>query len=310
MSSDHYSEASDLLALASSHRDTGDERDRHLAAQFAAEATVMAGTRWHRGPLALFDLETTGVDPHRDRVVTAAIVETTPGMERPYRSSLWLIDPGIEIPESAAAIHGITTQRAREDGACAAGAVHEIAEHLIALSRSGIPVVGHNVRFDLTMLWAELVRHGSPLAADVRWLRPVIDTMVLDKWVDPWRPKEPTKRRPDPSRCGSRRLVDTARAYGIKVDESSAHGAEYDALTAGRVAWQICELHPGATAPAVELHDVLAGLAREQAESFGAWLVKQGKPDDVSREWPWEPPPDGWSPDQLPNPTVREGVPA
>jgi DNA polymerase-3 subunit epsilon len=269
----------------------------------------MTGTNWHRGPLALFDTETTGVDPHRDRIVTAAIVETTPGQAQPSRSSCWLIDPGIPIPESAAAIHGITTGRAREDGMDAAGAVHEIAEHLIRLSRSGIPVVGHNVRFDLTMLWADLVRHGSPLADDVHSLRPVIDTMILDRWVDPWRPKQPTARRKDPAKCGSRKLVDTARVYGIRVDESAAHGAEYDALTSGRIAWQICETHAGATVPATELHDVLVGLAREQADSFGAWLVKQGKTDDVAREWPWQPPPVDWSPDQLPHPQ-REDAPA
>lgn len=34
---------------------------------------------WHRGPLALFDVESSGLDPHRDRIVTAAIVEVTPG---------------------------------------------------------------------------------------------------------------------------------------------------------------------------------------------------------------------------------------
>ena len=271
----------------------------------------MSGVFWHRGPLALFDFETTGVDPHRDRVVTAAIVETTPGQARPYRSSCWLLDPGIPIPEGAAAIHGITTEHAAAHGIEAAGAVHEIAEHLIALSRNGIPVVGHNVRYDLTMLWAELVRHCSPLADDARSLRPVIDTMVLDKWVDPWRPKAPTGRRPDPARCGSRKLVDTARVYGIRVDESEAHGAEYDALTSGRIAWQICEAHAGATIPATELHDVLIGLAREQAESLAEWLVKSGKADDVAREWPWVPPPEGWSPDQLPNPPIaREDIPA
>lgn len=270
----------------------------------------MTSTHWHRGPLALFDTETTGVDPHRDRIVTAAIVETTPGQSRPYRSSLWLLDPGIEIPAGATAIHGITTERAREDGMDAAGAVHEIAEHLIALSRNGIPVVGHNIRFDLTMLWADLVRHGSPLAEGVRALRPVIDTMVLDRWVDPWRPKAPTARRKDPARCGSRKLVDTARVWGIRVEEAQAHGAEYDALTAGRIAWQICEAYPGATIPAGELHDVLIEQARGQAESLAAWLVKSGKTDDVAREWPWAPPPADWSPDQPPNPTVREDIPA
>lgn len=270
----------------------------------------MTSTHWHRGPLALFDCETTGVDPHRDRIVTAAVVEVTPGQAQPYRSSLWLLDPGIDIPEGAAAIHGITTEHAAAHGIDAAGAVHEIAEHLITLSRNGIPVIGHNVRYDLTILWAELTRHGSPLADDVRTLRPVIDTLILDKWVDPWRPKEPTARRRDPAKCGSRKLLDTARVWGVHIDADRAHGAEYDALLAGRVAWAIARATPGAQVSAIELHDALIGLAREQAESLGAWLVKSGKTDDVAREWPIEDPPAGWTPQQLPNPPAREDIPA
>lgn len=269
----------------------------------------MTSTHWHRGPLALFDVESSGLDPHRDRIVTAAIVEVTPGADRPSRSSTWLLDPGIDIPDGAAAIHGITTEHAREWGMNAGVAVHEIAEHLVRLSRDGIPVVGHNIGgYDVTLLWSELVRHGSPLADDIRLLRPVIDTMTLDRWVDPWRPKEPTKRRPDPARCGSRRLVDVARVWGLKVDEDSAHGAEYDALLSGRIAWAICEATPGARIAADDLHDSLIDLAREQADSLGAWLVKQGKADDVAREWPWRPPPPGWTPEDMP--LAREEIPA
>lgn len=251
---------------------------------------------WHLGPMALFDVESTGVDPHRDRIVTASIVEVTPSQEKPYRASTWLLDPGIEIPDGAAAVHGITTEQARASGAPAAGAIYEIAQHLLALSRTGMPVIGHNIRYDLTMLHAELVRHHSPLAEDVRTLRPVIDTMVLDRWVDPWRPKEPTARRRDPAKCGSRKLLDTARVWGVHIDADRAHGAEYDALLAGRVAWAIARATPGAQVSAIELHDALIGLAREQAESLGAWLVKSGKTDDVAREWPIESAPDGGGP--------------
>ena len=265
---------------------------------------------WHLGPMALFDVESTGVDPHRDRIVTASIVEVTPGQEKPYRASTWLLDPGIEIPDGAAAVHGITTAQAQASGAPAAGAVHEITEHLLALSRAGMPVVGHNVRYDLTMLRAENLRHTTGLAGDLAGIGPVIDTMVLDKWADPWRPKEPTKRRADPARCGSRRLVDAARVWGITVDQDQAHGSEYDALLAGRLAWAITNATPGAQGDARALHADLVRLAREQADSFGAWLVKQGKTDDVAREWPIEDPPPGWTPQQLPNPPAREDIPA
>jgi len=51
---------------------------------------------WHTGPLALFDTETTGVDPHRDRIVTAALI-----IVEPHRDLSWLLNPGIPIPQEA-----------------------------------------------------------------------------------------------------------------------------------------------------------------------------------------------------------------
>lgn len=245
---------------------------------------------WHTGPLALFDLETTGVDPHRDRIVSAAIIriDPNPGQRPTVTTSDWLLDPGIEIPEGAASIHGITTERARAGGMGAGGAVQEIAGLLNQLSHRSYTVVGHNVSYDLTMLWAECVRHDLNLfAAKIRGIRPVVDTMVLDKWTDTYRK-------------GSRRLVDVCAHYGITLSEQDAHGAAADALAAGRLGWSIAAKYPGSRMDAVALHDWLVQCKREQAESFGRYLVKQGKPDDVSREWPVESPPPGWAPDQLP----------
>lgn len=250
-------------------------------------------TGWQHGPLALFDVESTGVDPHRDRIVTAAIIETTPGQGRPYRSSLWMLNPGIPIPEGATAVHGITTARAQEDGADPSGAVCEIAQHLVRLSHRGVPIIGHNVRYDLTMLRAECLRHCPDLAPAVAALAPVVDTMVLDKQVDRYRK-------------GSRRLTDVARHYGLTVDDANAHGAEYDALLAGRIAWCLAHRNPRvATLPPFELHSSQVAWAREMAESFATYLLKKGEPaDGVAREWPVDPPPDGWSVDDLPAASV------
>lgn len=254
---------------------------------------------WHDGPIVMFDLETTGVDPHRDRIVTAAINTFVPrvGMDR----QSWLVNPGIPIPEGASAIHGITTARAQEDGTDAAAGVHEIAATLLdRMTRHGAPVVGHNVSYDLTMLWCELLRHGDPLAERVRTIKPVIDTMVLDKWLDPYRPKGPTARRPDPARCGSRTLIDTCRVYGVTLSRDDAHGADADATAAGQLAWRIAVRYPGAQGNAHVLHDWQIEEKRHQAESFAKWLTKQGKPDDVARDWPIQATPDGWDPSQLP----------
>lgn len=70
---------------------------------------------WISGPLLAFDLETTGTDVETDRIVTAAVVRLE--ADGSVSAELtWLLDPGVAIPEQASAIHGISTERAREHG--------------------------------------------------------------------------------------------------------------------------------------------------------------------------------------------------
>lgn len=254
---------------------------------------------WHTGPLALFDLESTGVDPHRDRIVSAAVIEVIPGHDK--REHEWLLNPGIDIPEGAARVHGITTEQAQASGAEPAGAIWEIADLLLKAVDAGACIVGHNVTYDLTMLWAELHRHGHRDQADrIAGVKPVIDTMVLDKQADPYRPKAPTARRKDPATCGSRTLIDTCRVNGVTLSEEDAHGAVADALAAGRLAWKLAQANKHFQIPALHLHENQMLWKREQADSFGDYLRKQGKPDDVSRTWPLQEPPTDWNPQQLP----------
>ena len=271
---------------------------------------------WHTGRLALFDLETTGIDPHRDRIVTAAAIEAGGGAKTITHE--WLIDPGIDIPAEATAVHGITTEHARTHGRPAVTAVKEIGEHVVSCTTSGVPIVGHNIGgYDLTLLWAELVRNGHQALADqVAVIRPVVDTQVIERHLDPYRPGKPKGRRPDTA-CGPHTLIECCRLWGIELSAEDAHGAAADALAAGRLAWRLAtqpdrfaqydgrrgvdRINP-AQWPLDRLHDWQAETKRAQADSFAAYLVKQGKPDDVSRDWPVIPPPAGWSPDQLPEP--------
>ena len=197
---------------------------------------------------------------------------------------------GYLVPDGAASIHGITTEQAQASGASPAGAVWEIADLLLKAADAGAAVVGHNVSYDLTMLWTECQRHGIP-AEPIANLAPIVDTFVLDKWADTYRK-------------GSRRLVDVAAHYGVELKDEDAHGAAADALAAGRIAWKLATKYQGLQMNARELHAHQIEWKREQAESFGKYLLKQGKADDVSREWPIQSPPPGWTPEQLP--TARE----
>ncbi|NTV39533.1 MAG: DNA polymerase III subunit epsilon, partial [Demequinaceae bacterium] len=141
---------------------------------------------WLDGPMVGFDTETTGVSPTSDRVVSAALIRR----ERDsVETRTWLIDPGVEIPERATAVHGITTERARAEGAAPEVALEEIASALAEALAAGIPVAGFNVQYDLTILDAELARHGLVTLTQrlPGGVRPIVDPLVLDRHLDRYR---------------------------------------------------------------------------------------------------------------------------
>ncbi|MBE6484937.1 MAG: DNA polymerase III subunit epsilon, partial [Actinomycetaceae bacterium] len=82
---------------------------------------------WSESPIIGFDTETTGVRPEESRLVTCSLVTATAeGVTRRY----WLADPGVEIPESATRVHGITTEQARAEGRPIEEVLTEIADTL------------------------------------------------------------------------------------------------------------------------------------------------------------------------------------
>ncbi|MBB6120442.1 exonuclease domain-containing protein [Nocardiopsis algeriensis] len=226
---------------------------------------------WHTRPMAALDFESTGLDVTADRIVTAALWRIDPAA-RTKDVRTWMADPGIEIPAEATAIHGVTTEQARGSGRPAAEVVAEIAAALEKVSADGLPVVVYNAPYDLGLLCAELDRHGLP-AGFVEGLR-VIDPLVLDKRVDPYR-------------RGGRKLTDVCALHGVPLDQEQAHGASADALAAARLAWKLAAAHEELTA--LDLDDLHAAQVRwkaEQAASFQAYLRRKDPEAVVDGSWP------------------------
>lgn len=208
----------------------------------------VAMSNW--GRLGVFDLETTGVNVDTSRIVSACIAVLDPDGTVVARWD-WLANPGVEIPEGAAAVHGITTERARAEGRPAEAVIAEITQSLRMLFALGMPVVVYNAPYDLSLLDRECRRYGL---APIEHHCPVIDPLVMDKKVDRFRK-------------GKRTLGVTADRYGVSLDD--AHDAGADAIAAGRVAQSLVRAYPEELdVPVGDLHDRQVAWYAEQAGSF------------------------------------------
>ena len=68
------------------------------------------------------------------------------------RSWSGLIDPGREIPAEATEVHGISTERAHDEGMPLGEAMALVSDAVVAAGRRGVPLVGMRLDYDLTML--------------------------------------------------------------------------------------------------------------------------------------------------------------
>lgn len=219
--------------------------------------------------LAVFDLETTGIDVETSRIVSATVAVLDAAGHVLERSD-WLIDPGVEIPEQATNVHGITTEHAAQNGGTPVEGIAEIVATIRALLGRGLPLVAYNAPYDLTLLNRESMRHGIPPLLSPT---PVIDPLVIDKAVDRYRK-------------GKRTLQVTSAFYGVLLED--AHDAGADAIAAGRVAQAIARLHAHLLPPTVEeLHLQQIAWCSEQAESFQSYMRRERDPHFVaSGGWP------------------------
>ena len=228
---------------------------------------------WHA--LGVFDLETTGIDVETARIVTAH-VGLIDASGATVAHGEWLADPGIEIPEQASAVHGISTERARAEGRPAADVVAEIVAAIRAVFARGVPLVVYNAPYDLTLLDREARRHGVEPLGEVSEIGCVVDPLVIDKAVDTYRK-------------GKRTLEAAAGVYGVSLDD--AHDAGADAVAAGRVAQAMAARYPDRLdVPVTELHDLQIGWCASQADSFQQYMRRAKDPTFTAHgDWPHRP---------------------
>ena len=210
-----------------------------------------------------FDLETTSANPKEARIVTSALVRID---GRDVQKIEHLADPGIEIPQEATNVHGITTEKARAEGRPHEVVLKETVEAIKAAWEDGLTLIVYNAAFDLTVL--------RSLTGDFTVTGPVYDPYVIDRVSDKWRK-------------GKRTLGAVCEHYGVEL--GNAHEATADALAAARVAWkQVRQHYPNlAKMDENELMEFQAVKWYEDRVAFKKCLEGKGRDaSDVSTAWP------------------------
>ncbi len=104
-------------------------------------------------PLCVFDLETTGTNVGKDRIVEICILKVNPDASR--ESKTWKVNPEMPIPKESSAIHGIY-----DEDVVNAPTFKDIASKILEMI-SGSDLGGFNSnRFDVPLLAEELIRAG------------------------------------------------------------------------------------------------------------------------------------------------------
>lgn len=104
-------------------------------------------------PICFFDLETTGTNVAKDRIVEIAILKVYPNGNK--ESKTWLVNPEMPIPPEVVAIHGVSDEKVANEPTFKelSGQVYDMIK--------GCDLGGYNSnRFDIPLLVEELLRAG------------------------------------------------------------------------------------------------------------------------------------------------------
>ncbi len=157
-------------------------------------------------PLTVVDVETTGTDPARDRVVEIALLTLHPARTNDLFHTR--LNPGVPIPRAATAIHGIRDADVRGAPTFAAVAP-DLIRRLVGCDLAGFGIAS----FDLPVLCGEFARAGVPFDLDGR---AVLDALAVYR------------------RYEARTLSAAVRFY-LGREHTSAHAAVGDAVVAAGV---------------------------------------------------------------------------
>ena len=199
-------------------------------------------------PLVVFDIESTGTSPRKDRIIELAAIKVSP--EGSEERKCWLLNPGIPIPPETTAIHGITDEIVK-DCPTFADKANEIFEFFRDCDLSGF----NADRFDIPCLEEEFARVGLNFAATARRH---VDVQRIYHKMEP-------------------RDLTAAVKFYLGRPHEGAHGAEADAAATLEVLKAQMEKYPALPKTSAEMDEYLVPHDPLNADRNGMLRWKDGE---------------------------------
>ncbi|NKI33485.1 3'-5' exonuclease [Croceivirga thetidis] len=102
-------------------------------------------------PICFFDLETTGTNVAKDRIVEISILKIFPNGNK--ESKTWLVNPEMPIPDDVVAVHGISNERVANEPT-----FKELSKEIYQMIRDSDLAGFNSDRFDIPLLAEEMLR--------------------------------------------------------------------------------------------------------------------------------------------------------
>lgn len=219
-------------------------------------------------PICFFDLETTGTNISKDRIVEISILKVFENNNK--ESFTWKVNPGIPIPKETTAIHGISDEDVAEEPK-----FEELAPKINQMIK-GCDLAGYNSnRFDIPLLAEEMLRVGIDF--DLKKVNAVDVQTIFHK-------KE-------------KRTLEAAYKFYCDKDLTDAHSAEADTNATYEVLKSQLDRYPDLEndtkwLSAYSAHKKFADLAgfivlnKKDEEVFGFGKFRGKKVEDVLEKEP------------------------
>ncbi|MGB5434356.1 MAG: exonuclease domain-containing protein [Maribacter sp.] len=200
-------------------------------------------------PICFFDLETTGTNVARDRIVEISILKVYPNGNK--ESKTWLVNPEVKIPKEVVEIHGISNEKVANEPT-----FKELSKEIYNLIKDSDLGGFNSDRFDIPLLAEEMLR--AEVDFDMKHMVSVDVQTIFHKM--------------------EKRTLEAAYKFYCDKDLKDAHSAEADTQATYEVLLSQLERYP-------ELENNIKKLAEfsthRKTVDFAGFIVLDEEEEEV-----------------------------